>query len=346
MQKRQSEDESLTAGGRWLSHSIAVLLLLGIASVLVQTAGKAGAASSRTPQKSKALPAPSADAVSEARRQLQALGYWVNPKGAADEASLRHALIASQKIENRPRTGVLTMEELQVLRTAKRPEPLETGYPHIEIDLDRQVLFLVEIGDVPLRILPVSSGSGEYFTEGGRTRRAVTPQGRFTVQRKIKGWRKSPLGLLYYPNYFYDGVAIHGNPSVPPLPASHGCIRIPMFAAQEFSELAIIGMVVIVYDNANPMAPVIDESRRVPSAAPANTGIPVLCIKAQEIKAGLEQPDGVATASPDGTGRNEHCVEGKRQDCQHRQGQPLKELTGAQYTEYADASKCSERRWI
>lgn len=64
----------------------------------------------------------------------------------------------------------------------------------------------------------------------------------------FKGWRKSPLGLLSYPNYTYNGVAIHGNPAVPAQPASHGCIRIPMFAAKAFSEMAKVGTVVIVYD--------------------------------------------------------------------------------------------------
>jgi hypothetical protein len=59
--------------------------------------------------------------------------------------------------------------------------------------------------------------------------------------------------LLYYPNYIYDGIAIHGNPSVPVRPASHGCIRIPMFASQEFSEIATIGIVVMVYDS-EPLA--------------------------------------------------------------------------------------------
>jgi lipoprotein-anchoring transpeptidase ErfK/SrfK len=90
------------------------------------------------------------------------------------------------------------------------------------------------------------------FIEGGVTRRAITPTGRFKVTRKIEGWRKSPLGLLYYPNYIYDGIAIHGNPSVPARPASHGCIRIPMFAAEEFSQIAVIGMEVIVYDDIIP----------------------------------------------------------------------------------------------
>jgi lipoprotein-anchoring transpeptidase ErfK/SrfK len=192
------------------------------------------------------------DEIQEARTLLSKLGYWLDEQAKGRDASLRHALIAFQKIEDRKRTGVLTREELEALRKAQSPLPQEEGYPHIEVDLQLQVLFVVEVDDVPLRILPISSGSGELFTEGGVTRRAITPTGRFKVVRKIEGWRKSPLGLLYYPNYIYDGIAIHGNPSVPAHPASHGCIRIPMFAAEEFSQIAVIGMEVIVYDEIIP----------------------------------------------------------------------------------------------
>jgi hypothetical protein len=191
--------------------------------------------------------------ISEARELLDQLGYWVNLDVTGNDVSLRHALTAFQKIEGRERTGVLTVEELEALRVAQRPGVLEAGYPHVEVDLHRQVLFVIEVAGVPLRILPISSGSGEFFTEGGETRQAVTPTGRFKVFRKIEGWRKSPLGLLYYPNYIYGGVAIHGAPSVPARPASHGCIRIPMFASREFSEIATVGMVVIVYDS-SPLA--------------------------------------------------------------------------------------------
>ncbi len=236
MQNPERKYESFAAQVCW-GCFIAAAMLFGNYGVLVQA------------QKSKVPDGPSATQVSEARQRLADLGYWLKPEGEAQEESLRHALIAFQKVENRARTGILTEEELLALREAKCPTSLESGYPHIEIDLGRQVLFLVDVGDVPLRILPVSTGSGEWFTEGGRTRRAMTPQGRFSVGRKINGWRKSPLGLLYYPNYINQGVAIHGNPSLPPVPASHGCIRIPMFAAQEFSALAAVGMVVIIYDS-------------------------------------------------------------------------------------------------
>ena len=206
--------------------------------------------------------APNPEEINEARQLLGALGFWVifaeekadghSEQNKKIDASLRHALVAFQKLSDRPRTGTLTHEELQALRSAKRPTTLESGYAHIEVDLVHQVLLVVENCDGCLRILPISSGSGAWFTEGGKTRRAVTPTGRFQIQRKIAGWRKSPLGLLYYPNYIYGGIAIHGNPSVPPQPASHGCIRIPMFASKAFADIAIIGLSVIVHDGTLP----------------------------------------------------------------------------------------------
>jgi len=189
----------------------------------------------------------STDEIREAEKRLSDLGYWTGPvEGVLDEGS-RQALIAFQKVEGRQRTGQLTPDELQPLRTAKRPPARESGYAHLEIDLGRQVLFAVDSSGLVSKILPVSTGNGKFFTSEGRTRRAVTPCGRFTISHKIAGWRKSPLGLLYYPNYLVGGIAIHGNPSVPVYAASHGCIRIPMFAGKEFSEINPIGTVVIVY---------------------------------------------------------------------------------------------------
>lgn len=42
------------------------------------------------------------------------------------------------------------------------------------------------------------------------------------------------LGPLYRPKYFHhDGIAVHGYGSVPPYPASHGCVRVS-FAAVDY----------------------------------------------------------------------------------------------------------------
>jgi lipoprotein-anchoring transpeptidase ErfK/SrfK len=98
------------------------------------------------------------------------------------------------------------------------------------------------------RIVPVSTGSGRRYNEKGNRGLAYTPKGRFRIYGKVSGWKTSPLGLLYYPSYFSDGLAIHGNPSVPSQPASHGCIRVPMFAAREISQMLPVGTIVIIYD--------------------------------------------------------------------------------------------------
>ncbi|MBX7219156.1 MAG: L,D-transpeptidase [Blastocatellia bacterium] len=185
----------------------------------------------------------------EVRKRLSELGYWVTTEGVAkSDSSLRHALIAFQKIEGRKRNGKLTGEEVQVLHAAQTPTPRQTGFPHIEVDLAQQVLFMVEMGGVPLRVLPVSTGSGKWYIEKGKRQRAVTPIGEFKVERKIKGRRKSDLGLLFDPCYFHNGIAIHGNSSVPAQPASHGCVRIPLFASPEVGKLTEIGTPVFVYE--------------------------------------------------------------------------------------------------
>ena len=217
--------------------------------LIVGSSGLALAQTTTKPKTSLSKPAITDVEIVEAKQALTTLGYWLDLEAKGQDASFRHALIAFQKVEGRPRTGVLTAKELAAIRKASAPQPRDTASAHIEVDLTRQVLFVVNERGVIEHILPVSTGSGEWFTEGGRTRQAITPIGRFKVTHQIKGWRKSPLGLLYYPNYFHDGVAIHGNPAVPITPASHGCIRIPMFAAQAMSEIAKPGTAILVYDD-------------------------------------------------------------------------------------------------
>ena len=187
--------------------------------------------------------------ISEAQQRLIDLGYWVGQADGRWGEGSRQGLIAFQKVEARRPTGKLTNRELEALRNAHRPSPKDGSYAHIEVDLTRQVLFMIDAGGTVSRVLPVSTGSGEPYTVDDYTQPAITPTGRFRVYRKLTGWRKSPLGLLYYPSYIVGGIAIHGNPAVPTEPKSHGCIRIPMFAAVEFSEMTPVGTEVIVYND-------------------------------------------------------------------------------------------------
>lgn len=184
----------------------------------------------------------------EAEQLLTNLGYWTGPVDGDFDAGSRHALIAFQKVEGRRRTGKLTRTELQAIRLATRPLPRRTGYAHFEIDLSRQVLFIVDPTGAVTHILPVCTGDEKTYLDHGQTHKAHTPRGTFKVLRKIAGWRLSSLGLLYYPNYIHEGIAIHGSLAMAVYPASHGCIRIPMFAAKKLSEMTAIGTEVIVYE--------------------------------------------------------------------------------------------------
>jgi lipoprotein-anchoring transpeptidase ErfK/SrfK len=193
----------------------------------------------------------SAEEKREAEQRLWDLGYWAGPVDGEFDSNSRHALMAFQKVEERERTGKLTLSELSALRNATRPIPRQGDYPHVEIDLRRQVLFVIDETGSVLRILPVSTGNGELYIDGGKVHRARTPTGTFKVLRKINGWRRSSLGLLYYPSYILNGIAIHGSFSVPARPASHGCIRVPLFAAKELSSLLPVGIEVLVYSSSD-----------------------------------------------------------------------------------------------
>jgi L,D-transpeptidase catalytic domain len=176
--------------------------------------------------------------IKSAQRRLVEMGYPSGPMG----------LTIFRKWEGRKLSGGLTRNDYEAIMTANAPQPRDTDYEHVEVDLDRQVLLLIGSDGAIIRMLPVSTGSGRRYNEKGMRGLAYTPRGRFKIYNKLAGWKRSPLGLLYYPNYFSDGLAIHGNPSVPHSPQSHGCIRIPMSAAREVSRRVQIGTIVLIYD--------------------------------------------------------------------------------------------------
>ena len=186
--------------------------------------------------------------VKEAEARLSEMGYGTGRVDGVIDGVTRNALIAFQKWEGRKVTGRLSREDFDAIMNAGAPQSKDSGYRHVEVDLDRQVLLLTDGEGAVKRILPVSTGSNRQYNEKGMSGLAYTPRGRFRIYAKLSGWKKSPLGLLYYPNYFSDGLAIHGNPSVPQDPQSHGCIRIPMLAAAEISRLLPVGTIVLIYD--------------------------------------------------------------------------------------------------
>ena len=207
--------------------------------------------------------------IREAERRLSKMSYWTGAVDGRFDPATRSALMAFQKWEGRPGTGKLTADELEAIRKSAGPEAREdsnnttaetslvekeawpkakeAGYAHFEVDLDRQVLLIINDEDA-VRVLPVSTGSGKPFLDEGQKSIAYTPRGRFVVYDKTIGWEKGEFSAMFYSNYISGGVAIHGYHSVPTQPESHGCIRIPLFAAREVSRLMPLGTIVLVYD--------------------------------------------------------------------------------------------------
>src|SRR5690349_9201293 len=185
----------------------------------------------------------------QAESRLAEMGYQPGRVDGVIDDDTRKALVVFQKWEGRTINGQLNRKEFDAIMSATAPAPRDTGYRHVEVDLDRQLLLLTDNDGAVTRILPVSTGSKKQYNEKGMRGLAYTPTGRFRIYAKISGWRKSPLGLLYYPNYFSDGLAIHGNPSVPETPQSHGCVRIPMSAAIEMSRALPVGTILLIYNS-------------------------------------------------------------------------------------------------
>jgi lipoprotein-anchoring transpeptidase ErfK/SrfK len=102
---------------------------------------------------------------------------------------------------------------------------------YLEVDKSRQTLYEVRDGQVE-RVIHVSTGAT-----------GNTPVGTWRVYREVFGWD----WVLYHPMYFLRGFAIHGYPSVPAWPASHGCVRVPLWLANGLRERWGYGSVVRVY---------------------------------------------------------------------------------------------------
>lgn len=187
-------------------------------------------------------------AVAAIEAKLASLHYEVGSVDDSYDQDTVYAVTAFQKVTGAERTGRATDDVVAAINSARSsPAPLVPGggATRVEVDLARQVLFLYE-GDSLSKILTVSTGSGQRYCSEGSCRKAITDSGSFKVYRQARGWETGPLGPLYNPNYFDGGIAIHGATSVPASPASHGCVRIPMHAAEWFPSRISLGTPVYV----------------------------------------------------------------------------------------------------
>jgi peptidoglycan hydrolase-like protein with peptidoglycan-binding domain len=164
--------------------------------------------------------------VAKLQRRLAELGYRPGEADGTFGAATMSAVVAFEKHEGLDRDGVAGPDVQDRLDAPQGAGPRsDSPQPHVEVDLDRQIAFVVLADGVT--ILDVSTGSGEVYTTPGTTDRQVayTPTGTFPVYRRVGELVRAPLGTLYKPLYFKEGWAMHGEPIVPPYPGSHGCVR-------------------------------------------------------------------------------------------------------------------------
>ncbi|MQB01171.1 MAG: L,D-transpeptidase family protein [Actinobacteria bacterium] len=165
--------------------------------------------------------------------RLRDLGYRLLGVDRTYTHTTADAVRAFNKVQRRERLGSVSESTWRALASPTRPRPRSsTPRYHIEVDQTKQVLYRVRRGRV-ITILHVSTGAS-----------GATHDGRYTFFRRVNGY--SP-NRLYYPVYF-DGLrAIHGWPSVPTYPASHGCVRVPMWAAKWLSRKVELGHKIVIY---------------------------------------------------------------------------------------------------
>jgi peptidoglycan hydrolase-like protein with peptidoglycan-binding domain len=166
--------------------------------------------------------------------QLARRGYVVGRRGLYDARTAR-AVLAFRKVTGMRRTTVATSDVFR--RLSRGGGRFRVRFPthgkHVEADLSRQVIALIR-GSKVERIYPVSSGKPS----------TPTIKGHFKVYLKSPGTNAKGM---YMSSYFIRGYAIHGYPSVPVFPASHGCLRVPNSEAVSIFNWLSFGDIVDVY---------------------------------------------------------------------------------------------------
>jgi hypothetical protein len=142
-------------------------------------------------------------------------------------------IMALRKTHDMPRSESYHPDLFELLLSGDaglEPEHTEDGR-HVEVDVSRQVLALVEDGEAT-DVFHVSTGSGG------------TPTGEFRFYSYGPGYNAKGM---YYSIYYDGNYATHGYSSVPTYPASHGCTRNPIPYSVFIYEWIELGDTIYVY---------------------------------------------------------------------------------------------------
>jgi PKD repeat protein len=176
--------------------------------------------------------------VAALRTRLAALHVHVPAPSGTFGSELVDSVVAFQKARGLDRTGTVDDTTWRALAQDVVPAPRYRGTgTHIEVSKSRQILMIVRDGET-LWYLPVSSGAG-----------GITPVGNYRILWKALS-TTTWLGpaILYRTMTFHTHYAIHGFPSVPTYPASHGCVRVPIWIADWLYQQSPVGERVYVYE--------------------------------------------------------------------------------------------------
>jgi hypothetical protein len=173
------------------------------------------------------------------QRRLNALHYWPGPKiDGKFTHDVTESVWAFQAINGLKEDGVVGPSTAAALA---HPKAYKARYPNlaatrIEVNINRNVQVLVLYKNNSIALIGGGARAGGYrFCDSHGCGIATTPTGTYTANIFMAGWVKVPLGAMFNPVFFIGtSYAIHGDTSVPVLPASHGCIRIPDNLAQTF----------------------------------------------------------------------------------------------------------------
>lgn len=200
------------------------------------------------PANTQLQPGDSGPTVTLLQQRLSALGYWLGtPNGNFGDAT-EQAVYALEKAAGINRSGIVGTQFVAALNAGALPLTRTTSGNAIEVNLETDLVLFVKNGVVQY-ILNTSTGGGYTYTQDGATDVATTPKGVYSIGRVVDGLVVDSLGSLWRPRFFYEGFAIHGDGYVPPIPVSHGCVRVSNEAIDWIwaSNLAPIGLKVWVY---------------------------------------------------------------------------------------------------
>jgi hypothetical protein len=167
-------------------------------------------------------------------RSLQRAGYHTGTKGRKVTLGTRLAIKAFRKTNGMGRSQKYRRGIFRKLLQGRGGfNPRYTDGRHVEVDLSRQVMSLIQ-GDTPKHTFHVSSGTSS----------TPTIRGKYTFYRKEPGYNNV---RMYFSVYFQGGYAIHGYSGVPNYPASHGCVRNPIPFSRFIYNWVDVGMPIYVY---------------------------------------------------------------------------------------------------